>query len=341
VNKRLVPRVPLVVVACAAFFFLFNLTMTMPVAARPDALEDGVERLAKKAAALPHERRMSLVWTNHAALSEQRFERLRAVFAAQMEAAQVRLVQGETAPALRVAIEQTPTQIVFTASVPGEGSTRVAIEEVARAARGIDANPGTSVRLEKEFLWQQEVKILSAVLMPMGADGGERLVVLTEETLLVYDGGPGNWKLENTKVLPGPRQAQRSARGQLIIATESNGRVGVLLPGRRCEADVADDSAVGCANVTTEWPSGRLLALPSCGAQTWWLTSDGMDWTEEDRLLLRSSGAGKEAATAEVGFAGPVISVSGGGQAGSATAVARNLNSGNYEVYRVALACGN
>ena len=316
------------------------MTMT-PAVARPDALEDGAERLAKKAAALPHERRMSLVWTNHAALTEPRVERLRAAFTAQMEAVQVRLVQGEMAPALRVAIELTPTQIVFTASVPGEGSTSVAIEEVARAAAGIDASPGNGVRLEKELLWQQEGKILSAGLLPAGANGGKRLVVLTEENLLVYGGGPGNWRLENTKVLPGQRQAQRSARGQLIVTTESNEPVGVLLPGRRCEADVADDSSVACANLTTEWPSGRLMARPSCGAQTWWLKSDGVDWTEEDRLLLRSAGAGREAATAELGFAGPVISVSGGDNLGSATAVARNLNSGNYEVYRVALVCGN
>jgi len=342
VHKRSVPRVPLVAVACAAFFSLFNLTTTIPVAAQPDALEDGVERLAKRAAALPHERRMSLLWTNHSALSEQRAERLRVAFTAQIEAAQVRLAQGETAPALRVAIEQTPTQIVFTATVPGEGSTSVAIEEVTRSAAGIDASPGNSVRLEKELLWQQETRILSAALLPAGADGGSRLVVLAEENLLVYGGGPGNWKLKNMKMLPEPRQAQRSARGQLIVATESNGRVAVLLPGRRCEADVTDDSAqVGCANVTTEWPGGRLLALPSCGAQTWWLKSDGVDWTEEDRLLLRSAGAAREAAAAELGFAGPVISVSAGDSAGTATAVARNLNSGNYEVYRVALACGN
>jgi hypothetical protein len=57
----------------------------------------------------------------------------------------------------------------------------------------------------------------------------------------------------------------------------------------RCDGRFAQ---VGCANVTTEWPGGRLLALPSCGAQTWWLKSDGVDWTEEDRLLLRSAGAG-------------------------------------------------
>src|SRR5882757_3844740 len=57
-------------------------------------LEDCVERLARKAVALPHERRMSLVWTNRAALSGQRAENLRAVFAARLEGGQVRLVPG-------------------------------------------------------------------------------------------------------------------------------------------------------------------------------------------------------------------------------------------------------
>jgi len=341
VNKKPVRRLPLVAVSCAAFFFLLDLMATVPVAARPDALEAGMERLAKKAAALPHERRMSLVWTNHSALSEKRVGRLRAAFVAQMETAQVRLVQGETAPALRVAIEQTPTQIVFTATVPGEGSTSFAIEEVARAAAEIDASPGSSVRLEKELLWQQEAKILSALLLPTSADGRKQLVVLTEEDLLIYSGGPGNWTLENTKLLPGPRQAQRAARGQLIIAAESSGRLGVLLPGRRCEADVADQSAVACANAAAEWPSGRLMALPSCGTQTWWLKSDDVDWTEPDRLLLRSAGTGRDvAAVGELGVAGPVISISAGESAGNATVVVRNLSSGTYEVYRVALACG-
>jgi hypothetical protein len=341
VNKKLVRRIPLLAVACATFLFLFNLVATMPVWGRPDALEDGVERLAKKAAALPHEPRMTLVWTNHAALSQQRVERLRATFAAQMEAAQVRFVQGESAPALRVAIEQTPSQIVFTATVTAAESTSVVIEEVARAAAGIDRSSGNSVRLEKELLCHQETKILSAALLPAGTDSEKRLAVLTEEALLIYGGGPGNWNLENSKVLPGPRQAQRSAHGQLIVAAQPNARVGILLPGRRCEADVTDQSVMACANLAAEWPSGRLLALPSCGTQAWWLRSDGVDWTEEGRLLLHSAGAGKEAVAAEVVFAGPVISISAGDHLGSATAVVRDLSSGNYEVYRVALACGN
>jgi hypothetical protein len=340
VNKKLVRRFPLVVVTCAAFFCI--LMTTMPVAARPDALDEGVGRLARKAVALPHERRMSLLWTNHAALPEQRVERLRAFFAAEMEAAQVRFVQGETAPALRVTIEQTPTQIVFTATIPAEGSTSVAIEEVARAITGIDTVSGTTARLEKELLWQQEAKILSAALLPAGANGGKRLVVLTEDALLIYGSRAGNWNVENTKMLPGPRQSPRSARGQLIVAGESDERVGVLLPGRRCEANVADESAVACGNVTTDLPTGRLMALPSCGKQAWWLKSDGVDWTEEDRLLLRNAGAGRDVtAIAELGMPGPVISISAADNGGSATVVVRDLGSGNYEVYRVALACGD
>ena len=342
VNKKPVRRVPFVAVSCAVFCFCFNLTIDLRVAAGPDALEDGVDRLAKKVAASPHEHRMSLLWTNQSALSARRVERLRAAFAAQMEAAQVRIVQGETVPVLRVAIEQTPTQIVFVATIPGEGSTSVAIEEIARAAAGMETATQNSIRLQKELIWQQETKIFSAAMLAESAPGDKRLAVLTEDALQIYGGGPGNWKLGLTKTLPPPRQPQRAARGQLLIAEDSNGRVAILLPGRRCEASAIDESAVACVSVTTEWPAGRLMALASCGTQTWWLKGDGVDWTGEDRLLLRNAGAGKETATtAELGMDGPVISISAGEGVGSATVVVRNLSSGDYEVYRVGLACGD
>jgi len=162
VNKNLARRFPLLKIAWVILFSNSILLAGTLLAARPDALEDGIERLAKKVLTFPHERRMSLVWTNHGPLSEQRSERLRAAFATQMEAAQVRFIQGEAAPALRVSIEQTPTQIVFAASVPGEGNTNVAIEEVARALAGVDEATDLTVRLEKELLWRQETKILSA-----------------------------------------------------------------------------------------------------------------------------------------------------------------------------------
>ena len=342
VNRKLARRPLLLVALCALSALFFHLFLGPRVLARPDALEEGVERLARKAAALPHERRMTLLWANHSGLSEERAERLRALFAAQLEEAQVRIAQGETAPPLRVAIEQTPSQIVFTAMVPGEGSTGIVIEEVRRAAAGMEEGTRNGVRLQKELLWRQETKILSAAMVAGGATDEKKLLVLTEEAILVYRRGPEKWNLEFTKALPAPRQAPRSARGQLMVAEDPNGRVGILLPGKRCEAGVADESAVSCASLATEWPSGRLMALPGCGTQTLWLKSDGLDWASEDRLLLRNAGAGKDAAAvAELRVGGPVVSISAAESAGSATVVVRDLGSGNYEVYRVALACGD
>ena len=341
VNKKPVRRSPLVVAACAVSV-LFCLSLLVPrVVAQTDAFEDGAARLARKAAALPHERRMTLLWTNHSGLSEERVDRLRAVFAAQLEAEQVRFAPGETAPALRVTIGQTPTEIVLTATVPGEGSTSVVIEEVRRAAAGLETDTRNGVRLQKELLWRQATRIMSAAVVADSTSGEKKLAVLTEEAILVYRGGPENWTLQFTKPLPVPRQVQRSARGQLMVSEDAGGRVGVLLPGKRCEATTADESAVSCANLGTEWPSGRLLALPGC-TQTLWLKSDGLDWASEDRLLVRNAGAGKDAAVvAELSVAGPVISISAAESAASATVVVRNLGSGNYEVYRVALACGD
>lgn len=341
VNRNLVRCFPLRAAGCAIFLSLLTLPASSPLSAHPDALADGVTKLARKAAALPHERRMSLIWTNHSALSERRVERLRAVFAAEMEDAQVRWVQGESAPALRVFIEQTPSRIVFTASVPGNGNSSAAMEEVARALVGIESE-GNAIRLEKELLWRQEARILSAAQLPPNSSGEERLVVLGEEELTIFRREAGGWSKETSKALPGPRQPQRGERGQLLLVEGQPEQVVILLPGKRCEANLADPSPVTCVAASMEWPSGRLMGLPACGTRTWWLRSGDGDFTTEDRLVLRSTNAAKEAPpAAEVEVAGPVFSISSGPSADGATVTLRDVGSGNYEVYRVALACGH
>jgi hypothetical protein len=166
--------------------------------------------------------------------------------------------------------------------------------------------------------------------------------VLTDEGLTIYRGGPGHWKTEGTKELPAPRQPQRTARGQVFVSEEKADQVGLLLPGRRCDANVTDGSVITCAAATAEWPTGRLLALPGCGSQTWWLKGEGNDFASEDRLSLRTAGAAKESRTvAELSLAGPVLSTAAAEDSGSATVTVRNLVTGNYEVYRVVLSCGD
>ena len=342
VNYELARRFSFVALTTALCLPVLLLFAENPVSAQPQTVEESMERLARKTAPLLHERRMSLLWINHTRLSEQRSEHLRSLFATQLEAARVRFVQGEAAPPLRVSIEQTPSQIVFTASVPTEDGASAVIEEAPRSLVGSDERPTSSVQLDKELIWQQETKILSAALRVDSSRNVKRLALLTEDALLIYGDEQGSWQLQATKALPGSRQPQRAARGQLVTAEDNLAQVGILLPDRRCEANLSDDSPVTCARPALELPTGHLLALPACVEQTWWLKSDAKDWTSEDRLLLRNSGAGVDAApVAELNLSGPVFSIAAGPNAGSATVVARNLSSGHYEVYRVALACAN
>ena len=126
-----------------------------------------------------------------------------------------------------------------------------------------------------------------------------------------------------------------------MVAEDQSGQIGILLLGKRCEASLADESLVACTASSVEWPAGRLMATPNCGTQTWWLRSDSGDFASDDRLLLRNAANGKDApSVAELGIAGPVISIAAGESAGSATVTARNLSTGNYEVYRLAVTCG-
>jgi hypothetical protein len=343
VNYQLARRFSVVALTAVSFYSQFIFAAGQPKFAQPQAqtLEECVERLARRAAALPHERRMVLIWTNHAGLSEQRAENLHNIFAAKLEGAQIRLVQGEAAPGLRVSIELTPSQIVISASVPSEGGNNVVMEQMTRELAGRVERPASSIRLEKELLWQQETKILSAALSVDADAKQKKMFVLTEDSLLAYGDENGSWKLLTTKPLPGPKQPPRAARGQLLVAEETPGRVEVLLPGRRCNANLVEDSPITCVGVNAEWHAGHLLALPACGTQTWWLVSAGTDWNSEDRVFLRAPGSTSNAtAVAEINVPGPVHSI-GAGAGASAAVVVHNIATGNYEVYRVALACAN
>src|SRR5271165_3606602 len=72
VNNPVSRRMWLLALISARIFSILLFTTNYSNVAQPQALEDCVERLARKALALPHERRMVLVWTNHGGLSEER-----------------------------------------------------------------------------------------------------------------------------------------------------------------------------------------------------------------------------------------------------------------------------
>jgi hypothetical protein len=78
----------------------------------------------------------------------------------------------------------------------------------------------------------------------------------------------------------------------------------------------------------------------SCDGTAWKLLAGESDWTRPDRLLLVGAGMKRDEAVASLEFAGPVLRVASAEDNKAALAVVFGLSSGNYEVYRVAIACG-
>ncbi|HYK39863.1 MAG TPA: hypothetical protein VEU98_07540, partial [Candidatus Eremiobacteraceae bacterium] len=72
-----------------------------------------------------------------------------------------------------------------------------------------------------------------------------------------------------------------------------------------------------------------------------WLRGDGSDSTMPDRFeLVNSAAPQSQPPIAELPTPGPILSISSGEALRADTGVVFNLSAGNYEIYRIALACG-
>jgi len=85
---------------------------------------------------------------------------------------------------------------------------------------------------------------------------------------------------------------------------------------------------------------GLELVIPAvCGGTSQFLASGNHDDTEPDSLQAFEIGSsGPVAISAEQNFPGPIVALHTGLDA--PRAIVRNLTTGNYEAYRVAISCG-
>ena len=85
-----------------------------------------------------------------------------------------------------------------------------------------------------------------------------------------------------------------------------------------------------------------MVLTPACGDGGWRLLSDGGDWSTPDLLQVVPDGIGRKGSTALLSdFPGPILSIAAGPSSGSALVVTRNLPTGDYEIYKITLACGD
>jgi hypothetical protein len=278
-------------------------------------------------------------WNNHEAVPDSRSQQWKSLFIEELQGQQD---DSATVPGncnVSVYLERTPAQIVVTADLENGAGKQVLFAAIPRAGIPAESGSGTTLRLEKELLWQQSERILDAIYVRGESGASDRLIVLQKDFLSIYEKQSGSWKAVQSKPLGDAAPVQRAPRGEIYFSMEQPDRVKIVLAGKSCQASLGDASALTCQQNSEAWRTGMLLSSP-CNSQVWWLRSDGGDMTMPDRLeVVSPSLSVTQAPVAELATAGPVLSISSGEGLSADTAVVFNPSTGNYEVYRIALAC--
>ena len=309
-------------------------------AADASSLDDALRQLAERIAAIPNLKGpIQLEVHDDAAFDESEGQTWKTTLRRQLDLRKLSITEEPDAPLLRVGATETPTQIVLAAELLFADHQELRIVALKRALLPSQTLLASPVRIEKQLVFDSPERVLDAASATRGTS--DDLVILTyrnsELTALRLD-PTGSLKQAFTLSAAGLKPS-RDPRAELT-ASETDGRLQFL--GKLCEFTWAAPADVKCrATTKTSWRPPPLLASP-CDSTTWKLQADGSDWTAGDLLQVAPETASHKGLAALLSdFPGPILSINSTQNSHSALVVVRNLRTGNYEVYKLALACGN
>jgi hypothetical protein len=301
------------------------------------SLDDALHQLAERIASIPnlHGPYRLEIFQNFAPESaKDTQESLRK----ELEARHFIFAEDAAAPALHVGIAQTPTLIILSASAHVGEKDEVRLLTFARANFRLSSLPVAPVRLEKQLLYQTPERLLDASSLWNGVPGGMVLLVDRDSELAVLRTDSTGAVQQTILLMAAGPEISRDPRGELALQADAGS---AFLPGKTCQFTWAaqGDSKCRAAKFTAR---ANVILTPSCDPGGWKLEADGSDWATPDMLqALPESTAQKGSAAILSDFPGPIVSINGEQNPSSALVVTRNLRTGNYEVYKITLACGN
>ncbi len=322
--------------------FLGVLILCGPSLCRADSLEDVARALARKVSAIPQrEKRYFLSWQNRSSLAHEHSQALKDAFTDEFGGANIIEKQEPPSHTLQVSIEETPAFYVLVAKVPTADGEATRITRIDRGASPSAGTAGGQYHLSKQLIWQQQEPILDAV--ETGDDPSKLgpLLILNRDKLLLYRHENDHWELLDTKRIPTSEKGVRAPRGEIRFSPGREMQGSVALPDQSCDLTITEKIELSCGGISHPWREGTFLAS-TCEGGVWWLQAEAGDWSAPDRLLVRKPSLPKSAPPgAELELSGPSLSISTGRRMQGDTAVVFNLSTGNYEVYRITLACAN
>lgn len=322
-----------------AIFLTFHFLALRAVAAEANSLEDVARLLADRVASIPNlHGPLRLEFTEGGGLAASPGKAWLESFRKELEARHFDVTEDSPASVLRVAVTVTPTQLILAVSARSGDHDEVRFVSLPRALIRPANLPVARLRIERRLIFESPELILDASSLWNGSEGGIELLAYRKGELTALQLDAAGAVKQLVPLTAASLHPSRDPHGEL---NARGNEVDVLLPGRVCTFLWAAGSEVKCHSAKSIW-RGTALLTPSCDPGGWKIVSDGRDWTAPETLQVVPDGTAREGSAAIFSeFSGPVLNVNGEQNPASALVVTRNLRSGNYEVYRITLACGN
>jgi hypothetical protein len=317
------------------FLCLVALPPTLP--ADSNSLDEAARQLADRIAAIPN-LHGPLRLEFHADANLAADSTWQGTLRQELEKRRLSLTEEPSAPLLKVGAVETPTQLVLTASARVGDRDDVRIVAVTRAAFTAPALAVAPVRISRQLVYESSDRILDASALGSAAEAGLAILLYRSADLVALRLDSSGVVKQTVSLAAATPRVSRDPRGEL---TDKGAAAEVLLPGKLCEFTWTTGDEPRCRAKKTEWRTATVLASP-CDASDWKLEARGDDWSSADLLQIVPDTAARAGSTALFSeFPGPILSITGELDPGSALVVARNLRTGNYEVYKITLLCGN
>jgi hypothetical protein len=330
---------------CLALAFFLA---TFPQSSRADSLEDAARALARKVCTAPRPQSTKVNWQASSELSVALSDSLKKMFISELSSCGMATDSKAEFPVLNIVIRGNTSKLLFVADFVDPGAGRqIRMTEIRREALSVANSSSRTLLIQKKLLWQQETPLESAMEW-YGPSTQERFLFLVNQgSIMRLRSANEVWTQVDSTELP---KADRPSRGG-ERSTFMYGNLGpeakleVLINRKICEFSPAGNLSLICKD---SYLGGKQLRLLSdCGNMEWSLWTDNGDYVQKDRIFCGRVGAAEpdlaadESTSHSMEMPGPVLDVSTTQDFRAAIAVVKNLATGNYEVYRITLACTN
>ena len=331
------------IVSRRAIFFL-SLLIGFPAAARSATMEDSAKELARKiVAALPARDNISCEIRNRSSLRPDEVARVDKTIKTELAAEGVHLAEGGAASSVMVTLSENWKEFVWTAEIVAGGASRAVLLAVPRDGAAPAASNAMHVTVRSEKFWDGPQQILDADEVHNGV-GKSWLLLLSPLVFEVQDLQTG---MSSTIDISAQYFRNRDPWGEIGVSPLRE--TGFSTGDTVCIVQLEPLALTRCS------PEGRTipfalfppppgqrieLSIASvCGVSDQFLATSMRDYSQTDTLqVFHRESTGRVPMSGELEFPGPVLALHPDRDA--PRAIVRNLATGNYEAYRLAISCG-